>query len=536
MKKLILLTLFLGVSGALQAQCQVTASSDTLRGCIGDTVYFSASGGTDYMWSGDPSIDCDTCASSFMIVNGDGAIIVESQSSYSAFATNGNFSQGNTGFTSQYTYNPNSIWNEGTYAVGTNPNAVHPNFGTWGDHTTGNGNYMLVNGSTNGSPTLWGQSVNFPPNTAITMEWWTLTFVTPPGALRLRVNGTNVSGSASTPNTAGVWGNTTRTFISSASGPTNVALVTVSSALAGNDFGLDDIRFSYTCTSYDTIYIETNEVPQPSASSVMTGFCDNACVEWTNTSNLDSSQATYIWDYGDGSPLDTVYHGQHCYSQPGAYDVTVESFSNNGCPGQAYIEQIIVEQTPLWSDITASAVGGYWQGNLYIVPSTDPTVNITGLFAGNRDVDEVVFDWGDGQQTSQGPFTNVPSVSESHYFGDAQPVTVCITATNSDSCSDEICINIAFTPFVEAPNVFTPNNDGINDIYIPEFYGATRVKWKVFNRWGTVIFESNSQTEGWDGTYNGRLVTEGTYFIVVEAEGAYGLEPYRVQGTVQVYH
>ena len=64
------------------------------------------------------------------------------------------------------------------------------------------------------------------------------------------------------------------------------------------------------------------------------------------------------------------------------------------------------------------------------------------------------------------------------------------------------------------PNAFTPNGDGLNDVFTPVISNADQVKYYVFevyNRWGKLIFESNKPGEGWDGKYKGKLAQFGTY-------------------------
>lgn len=484
-------------------------------------------------------IDCDTCASSFVVLTQNiDTLIVQSGQNVRVMAVNGNFSSGNTGFSTQYTYNPNSIWNEGTYAVGTNPNAVHPNFGTWGDHTTGSGNYMIVNGSVNGNTGLWSQNVSFPPNIPVTIEWWTLTLATPPGALRLRINGTFIGGNASTPNSVGVWQRTTRTFTSSPTGNNQINLLTVFTAGAGNDFGLDDIWFSYNCQSSDTIYVAARPYPIVQMDTVETvGSCDNVCVTWTPEVAFDTTGAQYTWNFGDGSPQETGFLMSHCYTSPGWYTPSVHVVNQYGCEDSAVLDDVFVGQTPNWQDIIPQATGGYWDGTTYIVPSTNPAISVIGNFTQYLDVDSVYVNWGDGTDLISGPYSSTNSVTYQHTFTNTtNRLQVCLYAWNEGNCFDEICFDVAFTPYIEIPNVFSPNNDGINDIYLPDFSGAQSVKWTIFNRWGSVIYDSESATEGWDGTFNGRTVAEGVYFITATANGSSGQEPYLVQGTIQVYH
>lgn len=65
------------------------------------------------------------------------------------------------------------------------------------------------------------------------------------------------------------------------------------------------------------------------------------------------------------------------------------------------------------------------------------------------------------------------------------------------------------------PNVFTPNNDGYNDIFEITVEGYSVEKLKIFNRWGELIFESTDQMKAWDGKVNGNSAGASTYYYTV---------------------
>lgn len=77
---------------------------------------------------------------------------------------------------------------------------------------------------------------------------------------------------------------------------------------------------------------------------------------------------------------------------------------------------------------------------------------------------------------------------------------------------------------LEMPNAFSPNGDGINDVYkaktgyqsIVEFHAT------IYNRWGQRLYEWDDPAGGWDGKYNGKEVKQGVYFVQVKATGADG--------------
>lgn len=68
---------------------------------------------------------------------------------------------------------------------------------------------------------------------------------------------------------------------------------------------------------------------------------------------------------------------------------------------------------------------------------------------------------------------------------------------------------------VDFPNTFTPNNDGINDIFkANQDTTPANFKLVIYNRWGTLLFQSQSIANGWDGKYSGRAVPAGTYYWI----------------------
>ena len=74
------------------------------------------------------------------------------------------------------------------------------------------------------------------------------------------------------------------------------------------------------------------------------------------------------------------------------------------------------------------------------------------------------------------------------------------------------------------PNAFSPNGDGINDIYKPKdgYQNIEEFHAYIYNRWGQKLFEWSDPSTGWDGTYNGKPVKDGVYFCLVKAKGADG--------------
>ena len=94
-----------------------------------------------------------------------------------------------------------------------------------------------------------------------------------------------------------------------------------------------------------------------------------------------------------------------------------------------------------------------------------------------------------------------------HAYNISKPVLeylISLTATNKNGCVNSASTIIDVVPFV--PNVFSPNGDGINDVFMPD------TDLQVFDRNGLSLYKG---TAGWDGTYNGRLIDTDTYFYLI---------------------
>lgn len=85
--------------------------------------------------------------------------------------------------------------------------------------------------------------------------------------------------------------------------------------------------------------------------------------------------------------------------------------------------------------------------------------------------------------------------------------------TNGDQYA---LVNIT-QPF-SIPNVFTPNGDGVNDIFFITSAGLTDFNMVIVNRWGEKVFETSDPNEGWNGTTNGKKCSDGVYFITMTAK------------------
>lgn len=250
---------------------------------------------------------------------------------------------------------------------------------------------------------------------------------------------------------------------------------------------------------FDTINQEIRWIPVPDVivvePSVFVG-CAPANIFFNNLSYPIDSTYTINWTFGDGG-TDTIISPSHIYEEPGVFDVRLEVLSPEGCDiSRDYPKLIEVSPAPE-ADFTFSPD---------FATSFEPDVqfmNTSQYVAGSV--------WTIGAEGLS--FEDSPYYS----FPDTGLVDVTLIGFHPLGCSDTITKQIDIKPIstLFTPNAFTPNNDGLNDVFIPEgiFLGIRDYSLRVWNRWGEMIYESDIIDEGWNGEMSntGELQPQGVY-------------------------
>jgi gliding motility-associated-like protein len=99
-----------------------------------------------------------------------------------------------------------------------------------------------------------------------------------------------------------------------------------------------------------------------------------------------------------------------------------------------------------------------------------------------------------------------------------QTTTYIVRTLSGENCinADTVTIFVDISHSMFIPNAFTPNKDGVNDVFRVKGQGIAAFRMTIYNRWGALVFISHDATKGWDGTYKGVLQPVGAYVYVVE--------------------
>jgi len=169
------------------------------------------------------------------------SLVTEQEAPSQIEIPNGDFSQGNIGFETDYNYTPSDIRYNRSYAVGSDPLAVHYAAEcSFGDHTTGHGKMMIVNAAEDADQVLWSQTVNLTQGGTYELSMWLATWHTQnEGEIAVYVNGSRVGNTVRAPSECGQWEERSVTWTASG-GVAQIELVVLPTS--GGDFALDDIE------------------------------------------------------------------------------------------------------------------------------------------------------------------------------------------------------------------------------------------------------------------------------------------------------
>jgi|LauGreDrversion4_1035100.scaffolds.fasta_scaffold08854_3 gliding motility-associated-like protein len=249
-----------------------------------------------------------------------------------------------------------------------------------------------------------------------------------------------------------------------------------------------------------TIRLDLADKPSPNFS--FTQSCAGIPINFTNTSTLSNAgPITWAWNFGDGTPESTTNSANHTYPNAGNYEITLTA-KPISCAALATSVRIPIA-------ISAAAPGITYP---IILTKPDQSVTLQARPLGT------FFTWVPSTGLSN-PFSANP------VFQHNETISYTVTIENTTGCVtvDRVVVRVLRKMDFEVPTAFTPNGDGHNDLLDIFAVGITKLSYfRVFNRWGHMLYETTELTRLWDGTNRGIQLGPDTFVWTAEGIGVDG--------------
>ncbi len=250
--------------------------------------------------------------------------------------TNGNFEAGKTGFYTDYIvgtvpcYGAGYLDCEGTYDVINNPQLGHTAWAACGDHTSGGGLMMVINGAA-AFQNVWCQNVPVLPDMDYVFTTWiTSVHSSSPAILQFSINGSNIGPNFTSSGSVCTWEKYEMIWNSGSNTSADICILNENTATGGNDFAIDDIGFRKMCEVKDTMKIDIEEIiVEIEPPEIVT--CDQPTQKLNAKASSNAPGWTYQWITTDGKIISGANTPEPVIRGPGTYVLTVCSPLPNCC-------------------------------------------------------------------------------------------------------------------------------------------------------------------------------------------------------------
>jgi gliding motility-associated-like protein len=252
--------------------------------------------------------------------------------------------------------------------------------------------------------------------------------------------------------------------------------------------------------------------------------CEPLCINFTNNSLIASGAiATYDWNLGNNMLSNPSISFVNCYYNdslfvPQIHSVALTAISDSGCVASLNQSNYITVYPSPTASFTASPI---------ITSIANPVVSIQNVSEGAS-----VWNWFFGDST----ISSLVSPNQ-HSYNDTGTYTIQLITANSYGCADTIQQNVIIEPdfMFYVPNAFTPNGDGVNDTFVGKGMFINNFEMLIFDRWGTLIYQTDDINKPWNGMVNGanELAKKEVYvYLIKVTDFKSNLHTYR--GTVSL--
>lgn len=250
------------------------------------------------------------------------------------------------------------------------------------------------------------------------------------------------------------------------------------------------------CNGPDTFNIVMRIAPNVKADFEALGGCAPHLTSILNTSEAGQH---FYWSFGDGSPVVDEFTPTHVYTAPGDYTIKLIVVDSMTCNISDSISQTIT----IWDSPTA---------NFTFAP-VPPQENMPVTFT-NTSANAIRYTWNFGD----GDTSNL--INPTHQYNATGTFDVSLVAFNQYGCTDTAFAEVSaiVSPLIAVPNAFSPNGDGVNDKVYVRGFAIAKMMFRIYNRWGQLVFQTADRNQGWDGKFRGALQPMDAYAYTLEVE------------------
>ncbi len=272
-----------------------------------------------------------------------------------------------------------------------------------------------------------------------------------------------------------------------------------------NFSGYGPYNVTLTVTSKDgcpasTTKALTEVYPQPQAdfTAVPTYVCIGDTIAFFDKSDsLNQHFTNWYWNFGDGSAVVTTQNTSHLFTRTGTFAVSLYTKSNKGCLSNTAVDSVNIYPYPI---ISAGP-------DLAVLPGGQVQIKATATGASNYQ-----YTW------TPSTYLSNPNILQPIVIDPLTDMTYTLKVTAAGGCTvptDDVFVKLLLAPVI--PNAFSPNNDGINDVWtIKNLDSYPGVTVQIFDRYGRLVYDKIGYSTPWDGKLNGTDLPIGTYYYIID--------------------
>ena len=230
-------------------------------------------------------------------------------------------------------------------------------------------------------------------------------------------------------------------------------------------------------------FIEVQQYPEPEFVVSADSVCIGEPVVFTRTAEDASVLCT--WTFETGSPVLSCEDAERTFFESGYQGLSLSTETSAGCQTILEMDSVVY----VVPDAIASFNFEPMEGTIF-----SPEVQFLNT---STDAVEFLWDFGDGEfSEKESPLHLYPGAVSDFYLA-------CLTSFNLLGCSADTCQTVFIEPefLMSVPNAFTPDGDGLNDLFAPVFNDIELAEYslRIFDRFGELIFETEDQFQAWNG-------------------------------------